>query len=251
MSRYRAALIHLLISAFLVGNVVGIVLWVWYPSPTFEAVGAFSIIRLLIGVDLILGPLLTLIVFKQGKPGLKFDLTVIAFTQIVALIYGTYTLYTEKPDYMVFAVDRLEFVSKNFIDQSKIRYDELRTREITELMPVFARSPEDPQEFQAYLDSVVVDGMPDLEARPEFWEPWAAGADIIREQMKSLDELVTATVEDEENIQNAIDKYSGAHPDLGLLPVGGIEDNIGILLDRTTLEVLGVLHVNPWETKGS
>ena len=206
---------------------------------------------MLIGVDLILGPLLTLIVFKQGKPGLKFDLTVIAFTQIVALIYGTYTLYTEKPDYMVFAVDRLEFVSKNFIDQSKIRYDELRTREITELMPVFARSPEDPQEFQAYLDSVVVDGRPDLEARPEFWEPWAAGADIIREQMKSLDELVTATVEDEENIQNAIDKYSGAHPDLGLLPVGGIEDNIGILLDRTTLEVLGVLHVNPWETKGS
>jgi hypothetical protein len=68
--------------------------------------------------------------------------------------------------------------------------------------------------------------------------------------MKSLDQLVTVTAEDEQNIQKAIDKYAEAHPDLGLLPVGGIEDNIGILLDRTTLEVLGVLHVNPWETKG-
>ena len=114
MSRYRASLIHLLISGLLVGNVIGVVLWVWYPSPTFEAVGAFSIIRLLIGVDLILGPLLTLIVFKQGKPGLKFDLTVIALTQIAALVYGTYTLYKEKPDYMVFSIDRLEFVSKKF-----------------------------------------------------------------------------------------------------------------------------------------
>jgi len=251
MSRYRASLIHLLISAVLVGNVIGVVLWVWYPSPTFEAVGAFSIIRLLIAVDLVLGPLLTLIVFKQGKPGLKFDLAVIVLTQIAALVYGTYTLYTEKPDYMVFAVDRLEFVSKNFIDQSQIRYDELRTREITELVPVFARSPEDPEVFQVYLDSVVVHGMPDLEARPEFWEPWAAGADIIREQMKSLDELVTASAEDEENIQKAIDKHSAAHPDLGLLPVGSIEKDLGILFDRTTLEVLGVLHVNPWATKGS
>ncbi len=251
MSRYRASLIHLLISAVLVGNVIGIVMWVWYPSPTFEAVGAFSIIRLLIGVDLVLGPLLTLIVFKQGKPGLKFDLTVIVLTQIAALVYGTYTLYAEKPDYMVFAVDRLEFVSKNLVDQSQIRYDELRSGEATRLIPVFARPPEDPAAFQIYLDSVVLNGKPDLEARTEFWEPWSAGTDIIREQMKALNELVIASAEDEENIQEAIDKYSDAHPDLGLLPVGGIEENIGILLDRTTLEVLGVLHVNPWETKGS
>jgi hypothetical protein len=251
MSRYRASLIHLVISAVLVGNVIGIVLWVWYPSPTFEAVGAFSIIRLLIGVDLVLGPLLTLIVFKQGKPGLKFDLTVIVLTQTAALIYGTYTLYAEKPDYMVFAVDRIEFVSKNLVDQSQIRYDELRSGEATSLIPVFARPPEDPAAFQIYLDSVVLNGMPDLEARPEFWEPWSAGTDIIREQMKALNDLVIASAEDEENIQNAVDKYSVAHPDLGLLPVGGIEENIGILLDRTTLEVLGVLHVNPWEIKGS
>lgn len=251
MSRYRASLIHLLMSAFLVGNVVALVLWVWYPSPTFEAVGAYSIIRLLVGVDLVLGPLLTLIVFKQGKPGLKFDLTVIALTQIAALVYGTYTLYAEKPDYMVFSVDRLEFVSKNLIDQSQIRFEELQTREVTELVKVFARPPSDPIAYQAYLDSVMTQGKPDLEARPEFWEPWAAGGDVIRSQMKSLEELVTASAEDEENIQKAIDEFSGDHPNLGLLPVGGIEDNVGILLDRSTLEVLGVLHVNPWETKGS
>lgn len=251
MSRYKASLIHLLISALLVSNVIGLVFWVWYPAPAFEAVGAFSIIQLLIGVDLVLGPTLTLIVFKPGKPGLKFDLTVIALTQVVALVYGTYTLYKEKPDYMVFAVDRLEFVSKNLIDQSEIRYEELRSNKATTLalIPVFARSPEDPAEFQAYLDSILFEGKPDLEARPEYWEPWAAGVDVIREQMKSMDELVPASVKDEEKIQHAIDKYTGAHPNIGLLPVGSIEDDLGIILDRDTLEVLGTLYVNPWATR--
>ena len=249
MSRYKAALIHLLISALLVSNVIGLVYWVWYPAPAFEAVGAFSIIQLLIGVDLVLGPTLTLIVFKPGKPGLKFDLTVIALMQIVALVYGTYTLYKEKPHYMVFAVDRLEFISKSIIDESQIRYEELRSKQATALIPVFARSPEDPAEFQLYLDSIMSEGKPDLEARPEFWEPWAAGAEIIREQMKSMDDLVPATAKDEEKIQNAIDKYSGAHPDIGLLPVGSIEDDLGIILDRNTLEVLGTLYVNPWATR--
>jgi hypothetical protein len=249
MSRYKASLIHLLISALLVSNVFGLVFWVWYPTPAFEAVGAFSIIRLLIGVDLVLGPALTLIVFKPGKPGLKFDLTVIALMQIVALVYGTYTLFKEKPDYMVFAIDRLEFVSKNLVDQSEIRYEELRSRQVTALIPVFARQPEDPAEFQSYLDSIMFEGKPDLEARPEYWEPWAAGVDVIREQMKSMDELVPATAEDEEKIQNAIEKYTGEHPDIGLLPVGSIEDDLGIILDRNTLEVLGTLYVNPWATR--
>ena len=97
MSRFKAALIHLSISAVLVGSVVGVVFWVWYPEPTFEVLGAFSIIQMLVAVDLIIGPTLTLIVFKQGKPGLKFDLTAIAVVQIIALVYGSYTLYDEKP----------------------------------------------------------------------------------------------------------------------------------------------------------
>jgi hypothetical protein len=63
ISRYRASLFHLMISAVLVGSVIGIIYWAWYPEPSFEVLGAFSMIRLLVGVDLVIGPLLTLIVY--------------------------------------------------------------------------------------------------------------------------------------------------------------------------------------------
>jgi hypothetical protein len=246
MSRYKAALIHLLISALLVSNVIGVVFWVWYPHPAFEAVGAFSIIRLLVAVDLVMGPTLTLVVYKHGKPGLKFDLTVIAIMQVVALIYGSYTLYIEKPQYMVFAIDRVEFVSKKSVDQSEIRYDELREKPFAKLIQVFARPPEDAAEYQRYLDSVVFEGKPDLESRAEFYEPWTAGADAIREKVKPIEDIETTIPREQKKIQKAIDQYAGAHPNLGILPIGGIERDVGMLLDRDTLEILGVLDANPW-----
>jgi len=244
MSRYRASFIHLLISAMLVGTVFAIVFWVWYPKPAFEVAGAMSIIGLLVGVDLVLGPLLTLVVYKHGKPGLKFDLTVIVLIQFVALVYGTYTLHDEKPHYLVFSVDRLEFVAKKQVDQTAIRYDELRKKPFAELIQVFARAPEDPDEFQRFLDSVMFEGRPDLESRAEYWEPWDAGTDVIRRRIKQIEDLDATTSREEATLARAIDKYAGAN--LGVLPIGGIEADIGMLLDQDTLEILGVLHVNPW-----
>lgn len=246
MSRYRASLIHLSISAVLVGAVFAVVFWVWYPKPAFQVAGALSIITLLVGVDLVLGPLLTLVVYKHGKPGLKFDLSVIVLIQLVALVYGAYTLYDEKPYYLVFSVDRLEFIPKKQVDQSEIRYDELRSKPFAELIRVFARSPEDPDEFQRFLDSVLSEGKPDLERRAEYWEPWASGTDVIRSQMKGVEDLEVESSHEQAILQRAIDKYVGAHPNLGILPVGGIEADIGIILDRDTLETLNVVNVNPW-----
>lgn len=246
MSRYRASLIHLMISALLAGIVVGIIYWVWYPEPTLTVVGAFPIILLLIGVHLVIGPLLTLIVYKHGKPGLKFDLSVIALMQIVALTYGSYRLYEEKPHYVVFAIDRLEFVSKKQVDRSAIRFDESQTRRFANLVLVFARRPEDPEEYQRYFDSVVFDGMPDLESRAEYWEPWSDGVDFIRQRVKAVEEVKPSSPDEQVNLRQAIDKYAEDHPNLGILPIGGVEKDVGMLLDRDTLEIIDVINANPW-----
>ena len=97
----------------LVGGVVGIIYWSWYPEPTFGIVGVLPIMLLLIGVDLILGPLLTLIVYKHGKPGLKFDLSVIALVQVVsARLWRAHTLRRETALPGLCGIDRLEFVAQ-------------------------------------------------------------------------------------------------------------------------------------------
>ena len=103
ISRRRAFLTHLALSATIVGIACAAIFFIWYPRPYFEATGAWHVLRVLIGVDLVLGPLLTLIVFKPGKWGLKFDLCAIALVQLAALIYGLTTIYEERPYFTVFA----------------------------------------------------------------------------------------------------------------------------------------------------
>jgi hypothetical protein len=54
--------------------------------------GAEGLLLLMAGIDIVVGPLLTLIVFKAGKKGLKFDLALIALAQAAFLAYGVWTI---------------------------------------------------------------------------------------------------------------------------------------------------------------
>jgi len=246
MSRLQAALIHLLISALVVGTVVGFVYWLWYPEPTFSIAGVLPIVFMLVGVDLVLGPLLTLIVYKHGKKGLRFDLSVIALVQVAALVYGANILYEEKPHYLVFTIDRLEFVAQKDIDPLVMRFEEDKTGRFAGLVMVFARRPEDPEEFQRFFDSTVFDGQPDLERRPEYWEPWSEDSEEIREKVRPIEEIATESADEQENLRLAIEQHKSDHPRLGILPIGTVEENIGMLVDQDTLEIIDVIYVNPW-----
>lgn len=246
MTRFKASAIHFLASASVVSVIFTLVFFIWYPGPTFQIAGALHIILVLIGVDLVLGPLLTLIVYVEGKRGLKFDLSVIVMVQLAALVYGSFTLYQERPYYLVFVVDRFNLVSEKQIDRSKLQFAELREKPFADLIRVFARMPEDAEEFQKFLDSVMFEGQPDLERRPEYWEPYANGTDIILGATKALAALKTVTELDAQRVLDAKHKYEASHPELGYLPIGTLRDDVGMLMDMETAEPLDVIQVDPW-----
>jgi hypothetical protein len=97
MTKTRAFLIHLGISLSVFGVLAYLVAKVWYPGFFFETDGGWQGLRLLLGVDLVLGPLLTLIVYRAGKPGLAFDLTLIGAVQVVCLAAGVWVVHGERP----------------------------------------------------------------------------------------------------------------------------------------------------------
>lgn len=105
MSRWKASAIHFAISMIVFLLLLAVILLVWYPGILFSVDGGWTGLRIVIGVDLVLGPLLTLIVFKSGKPGLKFDLSCIAVVQSVCLAIGMWIVYTERPIALVLAYD--------------------------------------------------------------------------------------------------------------------------------------------------
>ena len=246
MTRFQASRIHFAISAAIVGTVLAVVFLAWYPGPTFEIAGARAPVFVLVGVDLVLGPLLTLIVYTEGKKGLKFDLAFIATVQLVALVYGSYTLYSERPSYLVFAIDRVSLVSAKTIDTASILHEELTHKRIGKLINVFARKPQDPEEFRRFMDSVLIQGMPDLDRRTEYWEPWESGSDVIYSAITSLDDFEPASELEQKELAAAIQRHGREHPRLGFLPIGEIEADIGMLIDLDSLLPLDVIRVDPW-----
>src|SRR5471032_315728 len=120
VSRWKASGIHLVLSAGIAGALVAVMLLVWYPWPLFEVAGGSGLIMILVGVDVVLGPLITLVIFKAGKKGLKFDLAVIASLQLAALAYGVHAVYVVRPVYIVYNIDRFNLVAAIDLDPADV-----------------------------------------------------------------------------------------------------------------------------------
>ncbi|MGD2053977.1 MAG: hypothetical protein PVG45_07700 [Gammaproteobacteria bacterium] len=102
ISRKQAFLTHLIISMAIFFVLLYLIIFKWYPSYYFHIDGGYRGIATIFFVDVILGPGLTLLVFKPGKPNLKFDMAVIITIQIVALSWGIKSVYSERPALTVF-----------------------------------------------------------------------------------------------------------------------------------------------------
>jgi hypothetical protein len=122
MSRWRAFAIHLLISVLIAGSVAAVLFLVWYPPKLLGFAGAEGLLLLMAGIDIVVGPLLTLIVFKAGKKSLKFDLSVIALAQAAFLAYGVWTSWVSRPVFIVAVNGYFEVVFANDIaDDSLVK----------------------------------------------------------------------------------------------------------------------------------
>jgi hypothetical protein len=121
MNRYHAFGWHLLISAAIGAALLGLCWFVWYPAPMLTALGGHEIFMLIVGIDVIVGPLLTLVVFNPAKRTLKFDLVVIAMLQISAAVYGVSTILEARPAYIASLGDAFHVVQATEVTDENLR----------------------------------------------------------------------------------------------------------------------------------
>ena len=247
MNKFRAFLLHLSVSATVVGIVCALIFFVWYPQPYFHIVGAESVLKVLIGVDLVVGPLLTLILYKPNKPGLKFDMSVIVAIQLIALIYGTTVIYQERPYFVVFAIDRFEVMAYNEIDPDQIPNDSLRDKPFIGPMLAVALFPDSEQERQHLLDDFLA-GKPDIERRPEYWDVYAKHSASVIERATPLTKLMDERPDARHQIDAFMQSQAAANTDdLICVPIIGKKGAFYFVLDRTTQLPVGVIDFDPWE----
>lgn len=95
--KLRATSVHFCLSAVAVGALLALTILHWYPGFLFSTDGGWEGLRIVVLVDLVLGPLLTFVVYRRGKKGLLLDLSLIAMLQIAALLGGGWVVYSERP----------------------------------------------------------------------------------------------------------------------------------------------------------
>ena len=134
--KWKAFAIHFLATLVLAAGAAAIIFGLWFPSPFDKLVGGQELFLLVVGCDLALGPLMSLVIYnsRKGRRELIADYSVIAAIQIGALVYGLWVVASARPVYVVFAVDRLEIVAAADISPQELaaaRVPEYRTRPLT------------------------------------------------------------------------------------------------------------------------
>jgi hypothetical protein len=246
-NRWTAFAAHFAISFLIAATVLALVMWLWYPAPYFRAMGGDTLLRLLIGVDVALGPLITLIIYDPNKPSLRQDLAIIAALQVAALAYGSYIMFDARPVYNVFVKDRFETVAANSIDPASREKAAPEYQELPLDGPrlVAAHLPKDRGEFARIAISAGLGG-PDVANMPHLYEPYAGAAQAAARAARPLVSLSqkgrhAATVVDDFVTANGNGTRS-----LGYLPVKARNRDFAVVVDRKSGDIVGYLPLDPW-----
>ena len=233
---------HLLFSAILIGAFMYVVMFQWFPGHLFYFENVWEGLRILVPVDAILGPVLTLIIFAPGKKGLKVDLGIIAILQIAALGYGGHAIYGSKPELIAFVGDRFEVITRSSYERDKVPaevealYGEANP---VAIYPLPAQTPEERQEF--ILNNV------QYQTHAERYRPLTDHKDKVLERSLTIDNIKPTEPEDIALLESFQRRYDPDKHALFILQ-GTLKESIIVSLNMETYEVQDYLAIDPWET---
>lgn len=184
-SKLTAFLIHLGISTLILSTFLAIVYFIWYPEAFFEIEGGWPVVAVLIAVDIIIGPLLTFIVFNPEKKELYFDLSVIAFVQIAAFIYGSMTIFQERPLYVAFYEDRFSLISAASINIDELKDKALLNGFFSPPRFVYVQIPATSKERKELIHKL--ESGKDINHFPEYYYPYQENLSHILQNQYRLD----------------------------------------------------------------
>ena len=171
--------LHFLASCSVVILAAALVFLVWFPYPYRDLSGGRELFLLVAGVDIVCGPLLTLVLFNPAKPRgeLWRDMALVALIQLGALGYGLWSVWQARPLYLVLEVDRFKVVTRPVLDEVALATlpPELQARWWAGPMVVAIREPKDQQEREKIMFESVQGGR-DYAERPEFYLPYEGTA---------------------------------------------------------------------------
>lgn len=237
--KVKAFAIHLVISLIVVLSVYMFIHLLWYPSPLFKATDAGRIFIIILIVDLILGPLLTFVVYKKNKKTLRMDLTIIVLIQLIALGYGLYSVYQARPVWIAYVVDRFELIRANDIIENEAQLYILPKFGPAYIYVDLARLNAS-EKLDTILDETTYNISP--AQRPKFYNKYDLAKPLIIE--KSQDLMLLNDYNQPNVVKAVLQKYPQAD---SFLPLKANAVDMTVLIDRKNNgKVVVVADLRPW-----
>ncbi|HRK39714.1 MAG TPA: hypothetical protein PK347_15150 [Burkholderiaceae bacterium] len=244
----RAMLWHLLVSLCVAALVSLVVFIFWYPAPYASMVGGGLLFAILVGVDVVCGPLLTFVVFNpvKSRRELVIDLGVIAIIQCAALGYGLQTMWHARPVYLAYELDRFYVISPSTLEPQAwagMPTDVPRPGWTGPHLLATRVAKETDSDYADQLQ-LSLTGLPPV-FRPDRWIPFQQSTTDLKARALPMVELYALHPDNRTMIESAEQATGVAKENIRWLPVQ-VKDRLDwvVLLDIATPAVKGFLPLS-------
>jgi hypothetical protein len=246
--RFRLAALglHLLASCLVLTVILGGLYLGWYRWPGWYLADAVQVTMVLAGVDLVVGPLLTFIIASSVKPRrvLLRDIALIVTVQLIALAYGTVSLWHGRPLYYAFSEDVLQLVQAYDIEDAELA---IARKQNAPLLPhwyslprwIWAPLPQDSEEHDRIMASAISGGS-DVISMPRYYKPWDAGLPTLRPQLKKIDDIKYFSGNEKKLLAARVRAARLAADQPNAIALTGRGRPLLAVFDRANLKILGV-----------
>lgn len=243
---------HLGLSFLVILACAFLVFGVWYPSPYDQMLGIWRVMALLAMVDVVCGPVLTLVLYDPSKQRWKWavDVTLITAIQLSAIAYGMGLMQGNRPVFLALEGDRFRLIQR----------DHLPETDLIDKSGPFALGWSAPKPIgvrllragdPGYLESIEQAAAGVHPAfRPERWVPYSHQAAIARQSMKPLADLrLRAGPDGLIALDRMLNDKRLKENEVGYLPlVSDVPVDWSVLINKGDGQPVGIVAISGWSS---
>ncbi len=247
--RLKAFGLHLLGSASVLTLILGALYFGWYRWPGWYLTDVTQVVMVMIGVDVVIGPLLTFVIANENKPRreLKRDIGLIVAVQLCALVYGSASLWNGRPLYYAFSETLLQQVQAYDIDPKEAA---LGQKQNPALAPhwystprwIWAPLPDDSEQSQKIVAEALTGG-DDVISMPQYFKPWEKGLPSLRSQLKKVDDVTYFAKSEKARLKEKMKAAGIPTEQSNAMPLTGRGHPLLAVFDPATATITAILRV--------
>lgn len=246
--RLKAFALHFLSSATVLTLILGSLYFGWYRWPGWYLTDVSRVVLVMVCVDVVLGPTLTLIIANQKKSRreLTRDIGIIVAVQLCALMYGSASLWSGRPLYYVYSEGVLQLVQAYDIDATEAKLGRERNPLFAPhwySLPrwIWAPLPQDPEEASKLVASTVSGG-DDVISMPKYFKRWEDGLPSLREKLKKVDDVAYFAKSEKNKLREKMQSAGLPADQANTMPLTGRGHPLLAVIDPATLAIKGIFR---------